>query len=82
MRVIKCAVTIGEDHTLHVQLPADVPPGPAEVTVEIPEHSDEGSAPEGMLNFLDTLKDRPWRLRSKAEIDAELRELRDSWREP
>ena len=79
MRVIRCAVTIGEDHTLHVQLPEDVPPGPAEVVVEIPDPvGGEGAFGQ----FLDLLDHQPRQTRSKEDIDRELQAERDSWEKP
>jgi hypothetical protein len=39
MRAIRLQTRVARDHTLHIELPADVEEGPAEVIVLVPEHS-------------------------------------------
>jgi hypothetical protein len=37
MRTIETTAVVAADHTLTVALPADVPPGPCRVVVEVPD---------------------------------------------
>lgn len=78
MRAIKTAGRVGSDGTLSVCLPSDVPEGPAEVIVLIPDG--EARAADGALDaFLHDLRQGERRVRSKAEIDRSLAAERSAW---
>jgi hypothetical protein len=82
MQAYKLAVTISEHRT--VQLPLDVPAGPAEVIVLLsspPTSSAGEDSPrnEALFRFLETMQKVDQPRRSKEEIDAELAEERATW---
>lgn len=82
MQAYKLAVTISEQRT--VQLPADIPAGPAEVIVlfgaaEAPPVAEVPSRNAALFQVLETLQVGDHPRRSKEEIDAELVEERASW---
>jgi hypothetical protein len=82
MQAYKLAVTISEERT--VQLPRDVPAGPAEVIVlfgaaEAPSAVEGPSRNAALFRLLETLQTSDHPRRSKEEIDAELAEERASW---
>jgi len=77
MRAFKIQGYVEQDHTLSLQLPEEVPEGPVEVIVLIPERV---SKPAHSLNdFLDRLAGLPRQVLSKDEIDHHLERERQSW---
>lgn len=83
MRAVKLTGTITGDHKLMLDLPDDLPTGPAEVIVLVNEASAVSTdADESFEAFLDSLGKSPHRRRSKAEIDRYLEQERNSWGEP
>ena len=77
MRALKLNGRISHDHTLRVSVSPEVPEGPAEVIVLLPEESQE---PDGTLrDFLGRLAQHPRKVRSKDEIDRALAAERASW---
>ncbi len=77
MRAFKVRGHVEKDHTLSLKLPEDVPEGPAEVIVLIPERV---SKPAHSLNdFLDRLAGHPRQVLSKDEIDRHLERERQCW---
>jgi len=82
MQAYKLAVTISEKRT--VQLPPDVPAGPAEIIVlfgatQVPTSAGASSSNAALFQFLETLRASDHPTRSKEEIDAELADERASW---
>jgi hypothetical protein len=83
MQAYKIAVNISEQRT--VQLPDDVPAGPAEVIVLVgagraePAEEATPSTNEGLFRLLEALRASDHERRTQAEIDAELAEERASW---
>jgi hypothetical protein len=83
MQAYRVAVTISDHRT--VQLPDDVPAGPAEVIVLVgadaraPVDEAVPTGNRGLFRFLDKLQASDHERRSKEEIDAELAEERASW---
>ena len=69
---------VTDDHRLEVELPPDTPAGEVEVTVTV--RPTTGSR-EGYLALLEKWKSQPLTgpRRSREEIDAALREMRDEW---
>ena len=78
MRAIKLTTRIGDDHTLNMRLPADVPPGTAEVIVLYPETPATGK-PRSLEEFMQHLQEVDLPRRTKEEIDRYLEEERNSW---
>jgi hypothetical protein len=77
MRALKLNGRISHDHTLRVSVPPEVPEGPAEVIVLLPE---DPRQPDGTLRaFLDGVARRPRKVRSKEDIDRALASERASW---
>ncbi len=78
MRAIKLHAQVSPEHTLSLQLPADVPPGMAEVIVlvPVPEATDK---PDDLKTFMEWLDHQPRHIRSKEEIDHQIEEERNSW---
>jgi hypothetical protein len=75
---------ITDDHRLEVEVPPDAPAGEAEVVVTV-ERAGEGTPKRGSGEALLALA-RKWEKsplsrpsRSKKQIDAEIRDLRDEW---
>jgi len=77
MQAYKLNVTIAEDRV--VKLPSDLPTGPAELIVLVPERESEGSNVEAMLRLIDEWRVKHPGRRSKEEIDRYLEEERASW---
>jgi fatty acid-binding protein DegV len=78
MRAIRLNGTVSQDRELHLRLPSDAPPGPAEVIVLVQDADteDKRSSWEALL------KDAgEWAKtgKSKEEIDRYIEEERDSW---
>jgi len=78
MRAIKLPARISAEHTLSLQLPADVPPGMAEVIVLYPETRATGK-PQSLEEFMHHLQEADIPRRTKEEIDRDLEEERNSW---
>ncbi len=78
MRAIKLTAQISTEHTLHLQLPADVPPGMAEVIVLYPE-APVSDKPRSLEEFMRRLQKADVPRRTKEEIDRYIEEERDSW---
>ena len=78
MRAIKLPARISAEHTLSLQLPADVPPGMAEVIVLYPETRATGK-PRSLEEFIHHLQEADIPRRTKEEIDHYLEEERNSW---
>lgn len=76
----KDETTIRADHRLSIELPASFPLGKAEVIVlaksEPPHPVATNESLQQLFNWLDTL---PPSDRSVEEIDAQIRQERDSW---
>ena len=78
MRTIKLTARVGAGGTLSVTLPPDVPEGPAEVIVLIPDGGP--TAGNGALDaFLHDLSQSDRRVRSKEDIDRSLAAERSAW---
>lgn len=78
MRAIKLHAQVSPEHTLSLQLPADVPPGMAEVIVLYPETPATGK-PRSLEEFMQHLQEVDIPRRTKEEIDRYLEEERNSW---
>ncbi len=78
MRAIRLPARISDEHTLSLQLPADVPPGMAEVIVLYPETPAVGK-PRSLEEFMQRLRDVDIPRRTREEIDRGLEEERYSW---
>ncbi len=78
MRAIKLHAQVSPEHTLNLQLPADVPPGMVEVIVlvPVPKATDK---PDDLQTFMEWLNRQPRHTRSKEEIDHQIEEERNSW---
>lgn len=66
------------DRRLEVELPEDAPVGEAEVTVTVRE-PEAGTTTEAFLALLEKWKREPAIGRTREEIDADLRSMRDEW---
>jgi hypothetical protein len=77
MQAYKLNVTIAEDRV--VKLPSDLPTGPAELIVLVPEREPEDSDIEVMLHLIEEWRAKHLGRRSKEEIDRYLEEERASW---
>jgi hypothetical protein len=84
MHAYKIAVTISAQRT--VQLPDEVPAGPAEVIVLVgagqaapAEEEEAPSKNDALFSILEALRTSGHGRRSKEEIDTELAEERGSW---
>ena len=42
MKTIELTGNVDEQHRLHVEVPANVPPGPVKVIVQLPDHEEDG----------------------------------------
>jgi hypothetical protein len=73
MRAIKLHAQISAEHTLNLQLPADVPPGMAEVIVLVPV-PEPVNKPDDLQAFMEWLDQQPRHIRSKEEIDRYIEE--------
>lgn len=83
MRAVKLTGTITSNHKLMIDLPDDLPTGPAEIIVLVDVASAVPSDAEDRFEaFLEGLETSPHRQRSKAEIDQYLEEERSSWGKP
>jgi len=77
MRSLKLNAQISSDHILHLSVPPEVPEGPAEVILLLPEAPRQ---PDGTLrDFLRDLSRCPRKVRSKEDIDRALAAERGSW---
>lgn len=76
----KYETTINADHRLIVELPPSFPVGKAEVIIltksELPHPASTQESLQRLFNWLDTLTPSG---RSVEEIEAQIREERDSW---
>lgn len=82
MYALKIETTVAANHHLSIDLPPSFPVGEAEVIIlaKAPQSPAQTTEPEESLTqFLDWLKTQPPTGRSKAQIDAQLAEERDSW---
>ena len=82
MRAVKLPAQVNKDRTLHLQLPEEIHEGPAEVIVLVPElTAGAQSQPEGasLEDFLARPRVDNRFIRSKEEIDDDLRQERESW---
>jgi hypothetical protein len=80
VRAIKLQGYIDSNHTMHLQLPADLAEGPAEVIVLVAERDvQRQSRPGSLQEFLQQLKEADIPRRSKEEIDRYVEEERASW---
>lgn len=76
-------VTLTKDRRITVEVPEEMPLGEAEVTVCVDEDDDpeiSGTASQ----LLEWMRNRPqpplgWTPRTKEEIDASIRAMRDEW---
>jgi len=78
MRAIRLVGRVGTDGTLSVSLPPDVPEGPAEVIVMIPDGA-QGAGNGALDAFLQNLRQSDRHVRSKEEIDRSLAAERSAW---
>lgn len=66
------------DHRLMLNIPSDIPAGPAKISIKTLVPKKENN--KDLLNFLDKLaKDKSKPRKSDAEIEAIVKELRESW---
>ncbi len=77
MRAVKLHGEIPADHILRLNVPQDVPEGPAEVILLVPE--ERAVAGPSLREFLAALRCTPRTPRSKEDIDRYLEEERNSW---
>lgn len=77
MRAIKLQADIDGSHHLRLNLPADLPVGPAEVIVLVPEEPTRRG--HTVAEFLESLVLDSVKPRSREEIDRELATERASW---
>jgi hypothetical protein len=78
MRAIKLVGQVGTGGTLRVSLPPDVPEGPAEVIVLIPD-AERGAGDGALQAFLQELRQGDRCVRSKEDIDRSLAAERSAW---
>ena len=78
MRAIRLAGRVGADGTLTVTLPPDVPEGPAEVIVLLPDGGSRAGN-DTLDAFLHDLRQSDRRVRSKEDIDRSLAAERSAW---
>ncbi len=78
MRAIKLHAQISPEHTLNLQLPADVPAGMAEVIVLYTEASATGG-PRSLEEFMQHLEEADIPRRAKEDIDRYVEEERNAW---
>lgn len=71
MRAIRVQSRVEKDHTLHINLPADVAEGPVEVIVLVPEPAPPKQ--HSLRDFLAGLERAPRIGRSQEEIDDNVR---------
>jgi hypothetical protein len=74
---------VKDDGTLELSEKVNLPPGPVQVTVQpAPEAA---AQPEDLMTFMEKIwaaqRARGHAPRSAAEVDAEIREMRDEWEE-
>ncbi len=74
VKVIQIKASIGEDQTLHLDLPCDLPPGPVTVTVLVEPGPSPGAAPYDTLGGLLRGKFPP-----NVDVEAEVREMAQEW---
>jgi hypothetical protein len=85
MASYRVRVRVPEDRRITLQLPDEIPPGEAEVTVAAEETARERETrgwPAGeLLAWLAERRDEPktWTPRTKDEIDADIAAMRDEW---
>ena len=81
MRAVKLKAEVTRDRTLHLELPAEVTEGPAEVIILLDDSSEMASQqPESgtLAEFLADSRPDPRFLRSKEQIDSQVATERDS----
>ncbi|HRP95576.1 MAG TPA: hypothetical protein PL143_04945 [Rhodocyclaceae bacterium] len=83
MQAYKFEAIVPPDHQLSISLPESFPAGAAEIIVLTkaetqPAPTAEG-APDNLKAFSAWLKRQPATPRSREEIDAQIREERESW---
>jgi hypothetical protein len=83
MRAYQSRQVISETHILTVQLPADVPAGPAEVIVLYDDQADGAgdntNTAQDLAAFFDLVKALPPSGRSREDIDRQIQAERDAW---
>lgn len=82
MRALKLAAQVESDHALVLDLPEDIPEGPAEVIVLVPDRAEAASTKPktgSLAEFLSRPRVDPRFIRSKKELDAHLHAERESW---
>lgn len=78
MRAVKLNGEIPADHVLRLSVPGDVPEGPAEVILLVPDRRSQAPS-RSLRQFLLENARSPMRERTKEEIDRYLEEERASW---
>lgn len=76
MQAIKLSGQITPQHTLLLDLPDDIPDGPAEVIILIPKPS-VNKSPISLVEFIDQLP--LGRVNKREAIDIRLQQERESW---
>ena len=85
MQTLKLRDTVKRDHQLVLVLPPDFPEGDVDITVrsaEAPQTVDADIAQQqrdDLRSFFEFLNTLPASGRTKAEIDRQIQEERDSW---
>lgn len=85
MQTLQLRDTVKRDHHLVLVLPPDFPEGDVDITVrsaQAPQAVDSNVAQQqrdDLRSFFEILNALPATVRSKAEIDLQIREERDSW---
>ena len=78
MHQIKLLGTINSDHKLSADVPPDLPAGPAEIIILVPD-VEKRTPPDDLDSFLEWLDQQPRYTRSKEELDQYLAAGRESW---
>jgi hypothetical protein len=78
MKAIKISTRVGEDRTIHLQLPPETPEGLAEVIVLVPDQSQSTHA-KVLLGISREWRSANAQRRSQEEIDRTLAEERSGW---
>ncbi len=83
MHAYKLETIIPQDHHLELTLPPSFPTGAAEVIFlakeNAPQAAPTDATPHSLKAFSTWLKQQPATPRSRDEVEAQLREERDSW---
>ncbi len=82
MRAYQTRQVIPDSHTLTIQLPPEVPAGPAELIVLYPDDAQlpaHAATAEDLASLFVLLNGMPASQRSRDEIDQQILAERDSW---